>query len=129
MRVLIIIFCLYSSSVAADVYKCEQQNGEVVFTDTPCNSETKVIKAKAIETPNGNAKTYPGFKTEQYSKKSEEERAKICAQMKSRYEETVSSKCIRVHNIDTGKTSCLEGKMLQSRIQRSRNDYEFACQI
>jgi Domain of unknown function (DUF4124) len=129
MRILVIIFCLHSSFVAANVYKCEQQNGEVVFTDTPCNSETKVIKAKAIQTPNGNTKTYPGFKTDQDSKMSEEERAKICAQMKSRYEETISSKCISVLNIDTGKTSCLEGKMLQSRIQRSRDDYEFACQI
>lgn len=130
MRILfIIIFSLHTSFVVADVYKCEQKNGEVVFTDTPCNSKNKVINTKSIDTSNGKAKAYPGFKSEVYLKKSDEERAKICAQMKSRYEDIISKKCISVLNIDTGKTSCLDGKMLESRIKRSRADYEFACQL
>lgn len=120
---------MYTSSVAANVYKCEDEKGKVKFTDIPCSGKSETYNMKSIDASKDHVKKYAGFNEEKYFNLSKDERDKICAAMKLSYEEVRSKKCLHTLFIATGKTSCVAGDTLKLKIKRSKEDYEFACQI
>ena len=129
MRIIIYIFMVFVGSAYADVYKCQDEKGNVKFSDNPCDAKEAVY---VLDLPKGSqdgAKEYPGYNQDKYMEMSAEERNKICLQMKERYENVKSKKCFSVLDANEDRKDCVYDERIKLSVEKIKKDYEFACQI
>lgn len=65
---------------------------------------------------------------EKYLAMSKEERIKICTMMKKNYEHMISGNCITQLDARTKAVTCMSGKRLETAIEFSKHECQFACQ-